>query len=128
MAVDGGLAPRLPGDAAVVPLQTAGAAAGQHWEFGFSIPSSGASVLVTWESLKDASGAGRLLEGADRWGRRAVSLRQRLHRFGARGPNWELIMGAEENWLAPQRPASDDLVRTALLQRRRVSGGMSITF
>jgi hypothetical protein len=128
ISVDGGLAPRLPGDAPVVPLQMAGAAAGRRWELGFSAPASGTAVLVTWEALNDASGAGRLIEGAGQWERRAVSLRQRLSRFGAKGLNWELIMGAEENWLTPRQATTDDPVRTALLGRRRVSGGMSITF
>lgn len=128
--VKGAVAPRLPGDLPLVPLDSAGAAAGRRVEFGLALPRTRTEVTVFWDQLKDRSGDDRvLLEGADRWTRRAMSVRQRLVLWGRDGPNCDLVIGAEENRLTSDAPAAaGDSLRQALLQRRRYTGGVALSF
>ena len=125
--VEGDLAARLPIDLPLAPVAWDGKARGRRLEVGLAL-TAGTEVSIVWDELEDLGGAAPLLEGARRWERRAVALRQRLARVGETGA-WYVILSAEDNDLSPApAPAADDGLRLALLQRRRVSGGMALSF
>ena len=125
--VEGDLAARLPIDLPLAPVAWDGKARGRRLEVGLAL-TAGTEISIAWDELEDLGGAAPLLEGARRWERRAVALRQRLARVGDTGA-WYVIISAEDNDLSPApAPAADDGLRLALLQRRRVSGGMALSF
>ncbi len=130
VTLDGSLAPRLPVDLGLVPLVTDGRASGRRWDLEVSLPATGTSFDLSLQDLADRSpGGASLLEGADHWDRRAVTVRQRLTARDRDGATCYLVLAAEANRLdpAPAQPERDSL-RLALLQRHRLSGGMALTF
>ncbi len=130
VAIEGSLAPRLPVDLGFVPVVTDGRAAGRRWDLELTISATGTSLDISLQDLADRGGGTPLLEGAERWDRRALTVRQRLtSRDRDGGAACYLVLAAEANRLdpAPAQPERDPL-RLALLQRHRLSGGMALTF
>ncbi len=123
--IDGDLAPRLPHDIAIVPLALDARASTDRVTLAIGLHRIGSSLLVEWEQIDQATGAPVLPGGAAGWDRRAVSVRQRV--IAREGIAAFVVVGLEETRLSTE-PSTDVSLRTSLLDRRRFSGGMSLTF
>jgi hypothetical protein len=126
---EGSAAPRVPGDIALTPVAgPAGSALGRRVELGVAVARSRTAVAVSWDELRDRAEAKVLLDGAERWRRRAILLRQRISVIGKDGPQCDLVLGAEDNQLDGSTAPPGRELRWAVLERRRVSGGLALSF
>jgi hypothetical protein len=129
LVAQGAMAPRIPGDVVVVPVSLDGTTSGRRVELGLALASTRTVVTFFWDELRDRGGNRILLEGADRWGRRAVSVRQRVVQLSRDGAHCDIVLGADENWLdAGDGGPLANTIRRAILERRRVSGGVALMF
>lgn len=124
-AFNGTLVPRVAGDFPLVPLQAEGEARGDRLATTFWVSRWGTQIQVVWDRLENLSGTS-FLEGASLWDRRLVSIRQRITGWGRNGVTVDLVLLGEENRLGGDAPHSS--LRALAIERRRVSGGMALTF
>ncbi|MDQ7008485.1 MAG: carboxypeptidase-like regulatory domain-containing protein [Acidobacteriota bacterium] len=102
-------------------------ACGESLQVLVDSPATGTFVSIGWARVEDGA-SGVLLEGAAAWQRRAFRLRQRLP-AGDRTWAWHLMVNVEEGaFIDP--PADSDLPkgRLALVDQRRISGGVAVAF
>ncbi|RMF74076.1 MAG: hypothetical protein D6738_07300, partial [Acidobacteria bacterium] len=81
------------------------------------------------EDVDQAGGSAAFVDGARGWSRRALTVRQRLGDRTLLGSNFYLLLGIAET--DPVLDAAADGAvspRLALLDRRRLSGGLALAF
>lgn len=124
--VDGTLAPRLPLDLALVHAGTGEGRADQA-EVGVMLARTGSTVTFSWARV--ASIRGDLLPGdAGTWERRGVAIRQRVLGLSS-GVLCEFVLAAEDAQLDRAGEATPETtLRTASLERRRLTGGVALSF
>lgn len=130
--IDGDVAAYLPGDAPIAPIARGGEADETSVSLEVSSSRFGTTIEVTWESVEDRDGAFTLLSGARTWERRGVTIRQQLGLREWWGARCFLMLGYGEHETSPTNAsgAAPDSApaRLALLQQRRVSGGVAVAF
>ncbi|MBP7147702.1 MAG: hypothetical protein KBD01_09170 [Acidobacteria bacterium] len=125
--IEGALAANLPGDTVVVPLVQDGQGRGVLAELVLELDSTGTWVEVNWSRMVDEGEQRAILDGAEAWSRRGVSVRQRLASRDRVGATCHIVLAYDASELE-QQPAAPPVARLALLERRRVSGGVALSF
>lgn len=126
--IDGRTAARLPGDRWLVPIAAVTDAKGRQLEVGIVLPASGTTLKISWSAV-DTPGGTTLLGGADRWVQTAVAVRQQLAALSWRGTSAHLLLSVEDGAATGRTGGGEvDAARLALLDQRRLSGGLALTF
>jgi hypothetical protein len=129
--MQGRSAVRLPGDLSLAEVESTGRLEGLRFDIELASPRLGTAVSFVWEGVEDADDVLGTLAGAERWERRAVEIRQRLGWRQLWGTRCFLMLGLSDHDVeAPSRvgEGTPAAARLALLERRRVSGGLAVAF
>ncbi|UCF66882.1 MAG: carboxypeptidase regulatory-like domain-containing protein [Acidobacteriota bacterium] len=126
--IAGDLAARFRDDLAVVPVAEAGQASGTVVDLTVDQRRTGTLVEFGWVELVDEQPDGALLDGASALRRQRVHVRQRLGDRASYGATWHLLFAMERSDVRSTRPQAERTARLALLDERRVSGGLAVAF
>ena len=117
----------LPDDLPLVSIDESGWGVGTRVEFVMQSGKTGTWVSVSWSELEDRGHRKQLLAGARNWEFQEVSLRQRLGSWGLPSGSWHVLVNLEQGKV-PHQEDDQDSGRLAVLDRRRVSGGLAVIF
>lgn len=132
--LEGQLAANLPGDVPVVPVAVGGEADERSVLLEIAYGGSGTTLELVWEEIDDRSAEPALLGSAASWERRGVSVRQQIGLREWWGARCFLLLAYSENDVASSPAATSGTgpapvaARLALLQQRRISGGVAVAF
>ncbi len=127
--VDGRLIARLSGDRAIVPIVDDASGLGRQIELGVSFPGAGTSLIVNWNEIEDRDGPGTLLGGVSAWRQTSVTVRQQLAALSWHGASTQLMLSLEDGSTSDTVDNTQlDAARVALLDQRRLSGGLALSF
>lgn len=128
LEMKGLLAVGWAGDLPVTPLAEEARVGAEEYELLVDSPTTGTAISVGWTELRDEGDAADLLEGSSAWQRRTVQLRQRLGHVAPAGWTWHILVSVEQGKILGDVSSSARSARLALLDQRRVSGGVAMAF
>ncbi len=127
--VDGRLVARLARDRATVPIVDDASGLGRQLQLGVSFPTTGTSLAIHWNEIEDQRGPGDLLGGVSAWRQTTVSVRQQLAALSWHGASTHLLISLDDGRSSGSiDPSKLDAARVALLDQRRLSGGLALSF
>lgn len=127
--VAGVLASNLPGDLILVPVLLNSRGRGESLALDIGLPVIGTWFQAAWDRLEDDAGAPLLPGQGGSWNRGQLLFRQRVLSRERIGANCDLVLGFERAKLQDRQPKDpNDTLRIALLDRKRFSGGVALTF
>jgi hypothetical protein len=118
-----------------VPVVTHAEARSRSIALGLTAPSSGTTLEIRIARIDPDDS--RLLGGAHRWTQSGVTVRQQLGLLSWPGTSTELLFAIEDSRgeTNPEEPSDlaaqgvgIDPVRRALLDQRRITGGLALSF
>ena len=128
LEMKGLLAVGWAGDLPVTPLVEDARVSAEEYQLLVDSPATGTALSVDWTQLEDDGEGNDLLDGSSAWQRRTVQLRQRLGHVAPAGWTWHFLISFEQGKILGGVPASPRSARLALLDQRRVSGGVAVAF
>ncbi len=131
-SVEGAAAAHLPGDLIRLPVVFDARGSRRLVALDVNLARTGTSVALAVEDVDQRGGTRGFIGGTQGWTRRVVEVRQRLGERLLFGSNCYLLFGVTDVDLLPAQgqPAGDPAAaaRMAVLDRRRISGGLAVAF
>ena len=131
-SIEGTAAARLPGDLVRFPVVFDARGNRRTVALDVALARTGTSVALLVEDVDQRGGSRGFVSGAQGWTRRTIQVRQHLGERLLFGSNCYLLFGVTDVGLLASggEPAGDPAAsaRMAVLDRRRVSGGLAVAF